>query len=74
MVHQELARRIKQFKAKKGRGIKVFLRLLKMGYIELRQEGMKLVGKEPEGSRLWEDCPGCRVQPAFLGDTIGRGD
>jgi hypothetical protein len=52
----------------------VLLKLFKMGYAEMRREASKWAGKESEGGLLWEDCPGCRVQPVFVGDTIGRGD
>ena len=72
MVHQELARRIKSFKVKKGRGTKALLKLLKMGYQEMREEARKWTGKELEGEELWEDCPGCRVLPAFVGDTTRK--
>ena len=73
MVHQELARRIRllHIRGKKGRGTKMYLKLLKMGYEEMRQEARKWDGKEGEGN-LWEDCPGCRVRPAFVGDTMNE--
>lgn len=67
MVHQELARRIRVLVAKRGsKGLKGYLKLLKMGYQEMREEAMKFEGKETEA--IWQDCPGCRVRPAFLGE------
>jgi len=43
----------------------VLLKMLKMGYEEMRAEGGKWIGREEEGD-VWASCPGCRVLPGFV--------
>src|SRR5579859_1098533 len=69
IIHQEMARRIRCLaKWKRARGTREYLRLLKLGYEEMRIEAGKWVDREGEG--VWVDCPGCRIRPGFVCDTM----
>jgi len=65
-IHQEMARRIRCLsRGGRARGKRVLLKMLKMGYEEMRAEGGKWIGREEEGD-VWASCPGCRVLPGFV--------
>jgi hypothetical protein len=68
-VHQELARRIAFLRTGRldGTCAKMQFRLMRMGYVELREMSREFDGVLGENGR--ETCPMCVVQRPFKGDS-----